>query len=166
LTLANAVLVAHSIRPECERDVRATAGDILPDVLAMNRFQAPGRAWSFHGPDFQPHCLVGLEEDRAGVLTWWMLTTRLYEKHALSVARFGRNAVRALFAAGECHRVQAFVLADWPQACKLAELIGLRREGVMRSSGLQREDIAIYAATDGRNHKDIQEEAGAGSGSG
>lgn len=163
--LAEILYVAANLRPACLRDVRSTAGDIDCERLAINRFEAPGRKWAFYDHEQGvPHSIIGLEQDRGpGILTWWMMTTALTEKHGLSIARFGRSAVRGLFAAGECHRIQAFVLADWPEACKLAETIGLRHEGVMRASGLGREDIAIYAATDGRNHQDIQEEASAGS---
>lgn len=148
LTLANALLVAHEMRPESHRDVASTAGELAPDVIAMNRLCAPGTAWSFHCPiSALPFAVAGLEEERPGVLTWWMISTRKVEKHALTIARFGRNAVSSLLATGECHRIQAFVLADWPQACKLMEVIGLHREGVMRSAGIRQEDIAVFAAT-------------------
>jgi len=158
LTLAACVYVANALRPESIRDIASMIGDFAAADVAISRFQAQGPAWSFHDADGVPYAVAGLEQDRPGVATWWMMTTPAVEKHALSLARFGRNAVRNLFAAGELHRIHAFVLADWPQACKLVETIGLQRESVMRACGVRHEDIAIFAATHGRNHQDIQEE--------
>jgi RimJ/RimL family protein N-acetyltransferase len=149
LTLAAAVYVANDLRPESRRDVQAMAGEITAAELAINRFQAPGLAWSFHDAQGLPYACAGLESERPGIAAWWLMTTAATQKHGLTLARFGRNAVRNLFAAGELHRIHAFVLADWPGACRLAESIGLRREATMRACGIRREDIAIFAATHG-----------------
>ena len=150
--LAEILVVCHNLREACQRDVRSQAGDVDPETLAIDRFQASVRAWAFMGDDDMPFAVAGLEQDRPGVVTWWMLTTPAVEKQARILAKFGRNAVSALFASGEVHRVQAFVLADWVQARRLVEIIGLRHEATMIASGIGKEDIAIFAATYGRSH--------------
>jgi hypothetical protein len=149
LTLWTMLDVAARLRPECLADIKCFIGDISPEVYAMNRIQTAGEAWSFHGRDGIPYCAAGLQFEGTGVATWWLATTAAVEKHALTIARFGRNAVMSLLATGDCHRIQAFVRADWNQARKLAETIGLSYEGTMRRLGVQGEDVTVYARIDG-----------------
>ena len=145
LSLLAALYVANHMRPENRRDLEALAGPITPELYAMNRYTAEGMGWTFQ--DDSPYLIAGIERERPGVGTWWLLATPALEKHALTAARFGRNVVNSLLTTGEYHRIQAFCLADWRGACRMAEAIGLKREAVMRRAGIGKEDIAIFAAT-------------------
>lgn len=145
LSLLAALYVAHNLRDANRREIEATAGPVSAEAFAINRLTAEGEAWAF--VDGLPYMIAGIEVERPGVATWWLAATPLVEKHAKTAVRFGRNVVTHLLTTGEFHRIQAYCLADWPQAGALAEAIGLRREAVLRAAGIGKQDIAVYAAT-------------------
>lgn len=93
----------------------------------------------------QPLFCAGLYLVRPGVAELWWRGHPDVVRHPIEVVRTSKWYLEKGAAALKIWRAQAAVNAEWPAACRFAEICGLEREGTMRQFGPNREDFYMYA---------------------
>lgn len=140
LTLADALSVIESMRPQDRACVSALLGDVSDEVFAVDRFQSNGAAWSIDG------ALLGVSFPNDWTAVWWLIARRDFHswrkliRHARTVlsnvANPGNNHYR--------HRIEAYVLSSWVEAGEFVRHMGFHRESVRRQAGRNGEDIEVW----------------------
>lgn len=148
LTLADALHVVQRMRPRDRQGFRAALGDLSDDELAVGRFQAYGPAWAYD-VDGQPAAIGGLHCVNGWTAVMWLVVV---DGVALESWRKLLRATRtvisnALDPANEHgrRRIEAYVMADWPEAQALVKRLGFVHEGTRRSAGSAGEDVQMWA---------------------
>ena len=144
-TLLDVLTVAHRMRPRDWQAIHAIAGNVGADAYACDIFSRKGMTWCLDYDDGHPIGVGGLHDEDDGNATWWMVGTPAIEKFGKTLVRLGRHIVKRSIGSGEFRRLQCYCLADWPQAVRFAERIGLQREGLLRKVGRNGEDMIVMA---------------------
>lgn len=143
LTLADALLVANSMRAEDRHCLEVVTGACNSEFLAINRFQTVGAAWALYEGG-RPVAMLGLSEVTPWCLNAWMLGTPAMSRQSWKkLLRFARtvrgNALRTT------RRIECMVLSTWPRAVRFAYTLGFELEGAKRGAGKNGEDILLFA---------------------
>lgn len=143
LTLEAALHVCRRMRPGDRAGVQALLGDIQDDVFAVNRWQTNGPAW-FIEQDGEPAAIFGIELHHQAAGTAWLLCTP--EMHSFKkLLRYCRTVRDNAFSHAGMRRIDALVLADWPQAAAYAAKCGMEYEGLRRCVGVNGETFQQFA---------------------
>jgi len=150
MTLADVMSVVQRMRPLDIAGITATAGDIELEAFAVNRWQTDGPAWTVVD-DGLPVAVGGLNFHTDWMSVAWFIATK--DMHGQTWRKVVRHT-RKVFARAidpnfdlYRHRIEAHILADWPQARRFAESFGFVYEGTRRSAGQRGEDIQTWAIT-------------------
>lgn len=151
MTLADALQVVQRMRPEDRHCVRAMLGDIEDEAFAVNRWQTNGPAWAVCDESGAPVVIGGLTLHTDWLAVAWLLAVPgLSPQTWRKVVRLGRTVLGN--AADPAHpqyrhRIEAHVLACWPEAARFAPRFGFQLEGARRGAGAGGEDIQMWAIT-------------------
>lgn len=153
LTLPAAIVVCRAMRPRDAWCVAALRGEFKPDEFAVDRWQSLGPAWALHD-DAGPLLLAGLTFTSAWSACFWLVAHERADALAPTaqtwrkVVRETRKVIANVLDPRNEHakrRVEAHVMADWPEARRLVQHLGLELEGTCRKAGSRGEDIEIWA---------------------
>ncbi len=147
LTLAGALLIAHDMREQDAACVRAIAGSEPGDWFALERFQTHGVALELV-QDGQPVAMAGLSMPNTwtGVL-WMVARPSLRLQSWRKLVRSARTVLERVSDPEHPeyrHRIEAHVLADWPQAQRFVQALGFVLEHVRRGAGSRGEDLQVW----------------------
>lgn len=148
LGLDDALHVVRGMRAQDRAGIEALLGDIDDEVFAVNRWQTDGPAWCLR-QDGEPVAIFGLQLPNDWTATAWLLCTpalgalswRKLIRHSRTVAANLMDPAHQAFR----HRVEAHVMAAWPEAAAFAERLGFQLEGTRRAAGRQGEDVQLWA---------------------
>ncbi|ALV06701.1 hypothetical protein [Roseateles depolymerans] len=149
LTLADAISVVGRMRDRDRECVRELVGEISDDDFAIDRYRSYGPAWALRDEAGMPWAIGGLTlvSGWTGVL-WLVVADGLPLQSWRKLVRHTRtilvNAMDPLNEHGR-RRVEAHVLASWPQAQALVAQVGMEHEGTRRAAGSTGADIQIWA---------------------
>lgn len=147
LTLAGALVVVGDMRPADRACIRAMTGQDPGEWFAVERYRTDGPAWMLlqHG---EPWVIGGLNRPNAWTGILWLVAR---PGLALPSWRKLLRATRTVIArAGDpasphyMHRIEAHVMADWPEARAFAQRLGLHLEHVRRGVGSAGEDVEVW----------------------
>lgn len=147
LTLAGALVVTHDMRPQDAACVRAIAGSEPGDWFALERFQTHGVALELV-QDGQPMAMAGLSMPNTWTGVLWMVARPGLRLQ--SWRKLVRTARKVLARAGDPanpeyrHRIEAHVLAQWPEAQRFVQALGFELEHVRRAAGSRGEDLQVW----------------------
>jgi len=144
LTLADALHVVSAMREEDRYAIKAALGPINDEVLAVNRFQTEGPAWSMVIGD-EPVAIFGVSMHTAWSGVAWLIST-----HAMTGESWRKlirhcRTVIANLDSGPAHRIEAHVMADWPGAVQFARRVGMEFEGTRHKAGRNGQDVQMWA---------------------
>lgn len=147
LTLAGALMVTLDMRPMDAACVRAITGNDPGEWFAVERFQSHGVALELL-QDGEPVAMAGLSlpNDWTGVL--WLVARPALRLQ--SWRKLVRSARTVLARAGDPthpeyrHRIEAHVLAAWPEAQRFVQALGFELEHVRRGAGSRGEDLQVW----------------------
>lgn len=148
LQLADALHVISHMRDRDRAGFRAALGELSDDELAVGRFQAYGPAWAMD-VDGETVAIGGihLANDWLGVM-WLVMVDGVPLESWRKLLRQTRTVIaNALDPANEHgrRRIEAHVMADWPEAQQLVKRLGFRLEGTRRCAGSGGEDMQMWA---------------------
>lgn len=150
LTLDDALHVVRRMREADRRCVRAVLGDIEDEAFAVGRWQTTGPAWTVL-QDGEPVAIGGLTLHTAWLAVPWLVATPdLRRETWRKLIRQGRTVLANASDPRHPqyrHRIEAHVLAEWPEAEAFAPRFGFVLEGTRRSAGRGGEDIQMWAIT-------------------
>ncbi len=150
LSLPDALVVVSSMRPEDRACFRAVMGDIEDEQIAVNRWQTDGPAWTML-QDNHPAVIGGVSFANSWLATMWMVgTPGLSGESWRKLLRHTRTVLRNLTDPRHPeyrHRIEAHVLASWPQASRFVEVLGFGLEGTRIAAGRGGEDVQTWAMT-------------------
>lgn len=147
LTLADAIAVVKEMRDDDHRAVKALLGNVGDEVVAVNRWQTPGPAWSLF-QDNEPVAIFGISMPQEWTGTaWLMMKPNLSGQSKRKLVRHCRT-VAANLKESSLHRVEALVMEDWPEAIKFVRRLGFRYEGTKLAAGSRGENFQIWAYGD------------------
>ena len=134
--------VAQMDLREWDRKFLASA----PDLASASADYFEKNSMGFTG--FAPEGIVG-----AGGLVkvfdtnWeaWVFTTPLFEKYGVRVGLLARKIVDNFFNSTSVLRIQAPIDSTHRHAMRFAEVMGLRREGILRKYGPEGQDFYMFA---------------------
>lgn len=147
LTLADAVIVCSDMRPEDAACVVAITGQRPGEWFAVDRWQAPGPAWTLM-QDGQPWAIGGLSmpNDWTGVF-WFIARPGMRQASWREVVRRTRHVMqRAVDPTNPARRqrLEAHVLHGWTGASRLVDALGFQMEGIRRRAGSGGESIEVW----------------------
>lgn len=142
LSLADAVYVAERMRAQDRECLHACTNFTSDEAFAVNRWQTEGAAWTLLR-DREPVAIGGVSFPVPWTGVFWLIATdamRMAEwkklvRHAHTVLRNASTQVP---------RLEAHVLATWPEAVSLAEHLGFQLEGVRRRAGRDGQDVLTF----------------------
>lgn len=148
LTLADALHVVARMRQRDRAGFRAALGDLSDDEIAANRWQSHGPAWTLD-VDGLPVAIAGVNFPNSwtGVM-WLVVVDSLPLESWRKVLRQTRTVIANALNPSNEHgkrRIEAHVMADWPEAQELVRRLGFEFEGVRRCAGSGGEDIQVWA---------------------
>lgn len=148
LTLADAMHVVSNMRQRDRAGFRAALGDISDDAIAANRWQSHGPAWTLDVGG-SPAVIAGVNfpNEWIGVM-WLVVVDGLPLDSWRKVIRQTRTVIANALDPGNEHgrrRIEAHVMADWPEAQELVRRLGFEFEGVRRRAGFGGEDIQVWS---------------------
>lgn len=95
--------------------------------------------------DDEPVCIGGFFEFWPSVVTLMLFATDDFPQIVVPLTRFMLRVALPSYEGAGIHRVQAIALARNAETCRWLELLGLKREAVMRGYGKQGEDFIQFA---------------------
>lgn len=148
MSLADALSVISRMRGSDWRCLHALRGFMEPEAFAVDRWGTAGPAWAVFDGDV-PVCIGGLSlhSDWMAV-AWFIATDDMRPETWRKVVRHSRTVFqRAADPSFEHyrHRIEAHVMADWPQAQRFAHRLGFAYEGTRRGAGRCGEDFQTWA---------------------
>ncbi len=144
LTLADALFVVGNMRDEDRYCMKAVMGPVSDEVFAMNRYQTEGPAWSMVD-DSGPVAIFGISlHTKWSGVAWLVATNAMTGESWRKLMRHCRT-VLSNFETSPLHRIEAHVLADWPQAVVFAKRLGGELEGTRRSAGRNGQDVQMWS---------------------
>lgn len=150
LSLADALEVAGSMRALDWACVRAVIGNVGADIFAANRWQTEGPAWALV-QDGRPVLMFGLSFSCAwSAVAWLVATPAVSHQSWRKLMRFAATVRANITDRTAPHfkaRIEANVLAGWPEAEKFASRLGFAYEGTRKRAGSAGEDVEIWGLT-------------------
>ena len=80
-----------------------------------------------------------------GTAEAWVLASERVHENPFRFAKTVKSIFNELVIEHGLHRIQAAVRADWPEAQRFAEFMGVENEGLMRKFGQDKTDYIRYA---------------------
>lgn len=148
LTLADAMHVVSRMRQRDRDGFRAVLGEVSDDHIAANRWQCYGPAWVLD-VDRRPSVIAGVNflNDWTGFM-WLVAVDGLRPESWRKVIRQTRTVISNALNPSNEHgkrRIEAHVMADWPEAQELVRRLGFEFEGVRRCAGFGGEDVQVWS---------------------
>lgn len=137
--------VCLNLREDDLREVMLTRWTDSPYDLAADFARCPGGKFAVIHND-KAVCVFGVTAALPGVGQGWLVGTDDIGKCGVEVARAAKKTIATLFNTG-VHRVQAYSADFHTQAHQWLELVGFKRESVMRSFGKDGSDFYCYTVT-------------------
>lgn len=147
MTLMDAMTVCADMRPQDAECVRAMTGMEPGEWFAVDRWQSDGPAWTVD-QNGQPWAIGGLNFTSRWAGALWMVARPGLSLHSWrKVTRVVRTVLQITEPAHQLHRhrVEALVLANWPEAQHFASHLGLEYEGTRRAIGSGKQDVQTWA---------------------
>ena len=149
LELADALSVVSRMRDQDRACVRALLDDITNEAFAVNRWQAHGAAWSMVDEAGLPWAIGGVNLPNSWMGIFWLVVAeglpleswRKLMRHTGNMLVNARDRGSSVYR----HRIEAHVLADWPEAQKLVGRLGFIHEGTREGAGRNGEAIQVWA---------------------
>lgn len=147
LTLAGALMVTLDMRPMDAACVRAITGNDPGEWFAVERFQSHGVALELL-QDGEPVAMAGLSLPNGWTGVLWLVARPALRLQ--SWRKLVRSARTVLARAGDPahpeyrHRIEAHVLAAWPEAQRFVQALGFELEHVRRGAGSRGEDLQVW----------------------
>lgn len=135
------------VRPFLPRDVLSLGVDDAT-AEAISALASTG-AWTMVGPE-GPLIVGGIQRYWEGVGQGWLYlsASRVCEAGIVGVVRLLRTTIARVQRDGGYWRVEAYVLAETPEAQRFARILGLSYEGDKPLFGQHGEDYQCYALLD------------------
>ena len=150
LSLPDALMVVTSMRDQDRVCFRAVMGDIGDELIAVNRWQTDGPAWTLL-QDGVPAAICGVSFANSWLAALWLVgTPGLTGQSWRKLIRHARTVLRNLSDPRHPeyrHRIESHVLSTWPQASRLVEVLGFRLESTRIAAGRGGEDLQTWAMT-------------------
>ena len=151
MTLADALSVCARMRERDRWCLHALMGDIEHEAFAVNRWQTTGPAWVMDDADGVPLCIAGLSFSNDWTAVWWLIATDGMGANswgkALAHARTVTRQIAHPRHEHYRHRVEAHVMADWPESQRWIQRLGFRHEGTRVAAGRGGEDVQTWVIT-------------------
>lgn len=148
LTLADALIVVGNMREQDRYAAKAVMGNVGDEVFAMSRYQTEGPAWSM-SCGLGPIAIFGLSmHTKWSAVAWMIATPQMTGESWRKLMRHCRTVLGNVDAS-PLHRIEAHVMADWPEAIEFAQRLGGRYEGTRRKAGRDGQDVQIWAIVKG-----------------
>lgn len=144
LTVADALLVVGNMREMDRYAAKAVLGPVSDEVFAVNRCQTEGPAWALVDGEV-PVAIFGLSmHTKWSAVAWLIATPAMTGESWRKLIRHARIVLRN-FKASPLHRIEAHVLAEWPEAVQFAQRLGGTLEGTRRKAGRHGQDVQIWS---------------------
>jgi len=143
--LGSLLFICRNLR-ECDREeLFATRFGDCPDELAAEAFSRWGSlAYVAHGEDGIPIAAIGAVPLWGGVWQAWMMGTDRFHEVGKQLTRWARKVMIPSVVAAGCHRAEARSLGSHPDAHKWMEMLGAKRESVLRRYGRDKQDFVLF----------------------
>lgn len=149
MTLADALAVCSRMRARDRWCISALRGDFEDEGFAVDRWKTPGPAWTLVSEQGLPLAVAGINylTEWTGVL--WLVATDDLGPHSWGKGLMAARTVVRQIASPQHpqykHRLEAYVMADWPEAGRFIQRLGFRLEGTRKGAGRQGEDVQTWA---------------------
>lgn len=137
--------VCLNLREDDFLEVMATRWTNDPYDFAADIARAPGGKFAVIHNE-KPVCILGVATSTPGVGQGWLVGTTEIGLAGVEVAKAAKKIISTLFE-NDVHRIQAYSASFHTQAHKWLELIGFKKESVMKSFGKDGTDFYCYAIT-------------------
>lgn len=144
-TWPDIIEVCLNLRQDDLDEVMLTRWTSDPYDLASDFAHTQGGKFAVIHND-KPVCIFGVSPRTPGVSQGWLVGTDDIGLAGVEVAHACKKVIKSLFNA-DVHRIQAFSASFHTQAHEWLELIGFKKESVMKSFGKDGSDFYCYAVT-------------------
>jgi hypothetical protein len=153
-------MILHPVTPEAayavglacrERDrleFGAATGIRQPDELAQwmgTRYGQIDGMLTATDDEGEPICIGGALHIRPGSCALLFYATDRFPEIGLPMTRFIKRRYFPQLEAAGYHRIEAITSASYPEMHKWLEVLGMKREGLLRAYGAGGEDFVQYA---------------------
>ncbi len=143
-----ALHVAQHMRADDFAEVMATRWNDSRYDFAADCMRLPGPKLAAL-LDGEPVAMGGVATHHPGCGQAWLVGTEKIGALGLEIAHVCRRSIRALFAEGGVHRIQAYSAAFHEDAHRWLKAIGLREEARLSRYGKGGEDFLVFGITKG-----------------
>lgn len=143
LTLDDALAVAHALRPEDAREIRAMAGSLDPDRLARDTLAAASAGFVAALED-EPVAVAAVAWMLPGLATVAMWATPAWPRVAMAVTRHIRQTVTPDLVRAGMRRAEARSIDGHDVAHRWLASLGFVRECAMPDFGAGREMFHLF----------------------
>jgi hypothetical protein len=143
-----AYAVGLQCRPRDRQEFGAATGIRQPDELAQwmgERYGSLDGLLTASDDEGELICVGGAIHVRPGTCALLFYATDSFEEIALSMTRFIKRQYFPQLEAGGYHRIECVTSAAYPEMQKWLEILGMKREGLLRAYGAGGEDFVQYA---------------------
>jgi hypothetical protein len=124
-------------------------GDIDDEDFAIDRYRCYGPAWALVDDAGMPWAIAGLALINGWTGVFWLvvaegLPLQSWRKLVRQARTILQNGLDPANEHGR-HRIEAHVLASWPEAQALVEQLGMRNEGTRRAATRSGRDLQVWA---------------------
>lgn len=146
-TRADVAHVAARMRERDRKEFLAVSPYDEADMLASlpDRFTEKGFCFRKDG---EPVGIGIMAVSRPNVVTLGFFATDDFPRIALPVARFTRRVLFPAYRAEGVHRIEAYTVADYEDAHRWIEMVGLTYEATLRAFGRDGEDFKVFSWVD------------------
>lgn len=145
----SALHIATHMRASDRAEVMATRWNDSSHDFAAECMHLSGPKLAAMLPDGEPVAMGGVAPNHPGVGQAWMVGTDRIGEMGIQIAHTCRRAVRALFADGGLHRIQAHSIASHDWAHRWLRSIGFSEEARLPAYGKGGEDFLVFGITKG-----------------
>lgn len=138
--------ICRNLRADDAEEIFATRfGDDDPDELATEVFTRWGKlAYIAYADDGTPVAAVGATPLWDGVWQAWMFGTDRFGESGKQLTRWCRKVMIPSVVQAGCHRAEARSIASHGTAHKWMEMLGAKRESVLRRYGRDKQDFVLF----------------------
>jgi hypothetical protein len=143
--LGSLLYVCRNLRADDAAEIFATRFTDSPDELAAEAFSRWGNfSYIAFADDGMPVASVGATPLWGGVWAGWMMATDRFGEVGKPLTKWMRKVMIPSVVEAGCHRAEARSSAAHATAHRWMEMLGAKRESVLRRYGREQQDFILF----------------------